>query len=36
MHQSGELVDELRKIGIRSKLSDVDDKNATSSPSSSN
>ncbi len=26
MHQSGELVDELKKIGIRSKLSDVNNK----------
>jgi hypothetical protein len=29
MHQSGELVDELKKIGIQSKLADVDDKNKT-------
>ncbi|UJR38093.1 hypothetical protein I4U23_030773 [Adineta vaga] len=31
MHQSGELVDELKKIGIRSKLTDVNDKNTSSS-----
>ncbi|CAF0720676.1 unnamed protein product [Adineta steineri] len=34
MHQSGELVDELKKIGIRSKLSDVNDKNTPSTPAS--
>lgn len=26
MHRSGELVDELKKIGIKSKLEDEDDK----------
>ncbi|CAF0974382.1 unnamed protein product [Adineta ricciae] len=31
MHQSGELVDELKKIGIRSKLADVNNKNASTS-----
>ena len=31
MHQSGELVDELKKIGIQSKLSDVNKQNTSSS-----
>ena len=31
MHQSGELVDELKKIGIQSKLSDVNKKDKPSS-----
>lgn len=31
MHQSGELVDELKKIGIRSKLADVNKDNTPSS-----